>query len=61
MRLPDPDEKGNIYIDLWKDVKGAKTEDEYLSACKGAIATIYSSWKDDYQDWSQLRFDPIHP
>ncbi len=53
VRLPDPDEKGNIYIDLWKDVKGAKTEVEYLSACKGAIATIYSSWKDDYQDWSQ--------
>lgn len=53
VRLPDPDEKGNIYIDLWKDVKGARTEIEYLSACKGAIATIYSAWKDDYQEWTQ--------
>jgi type III restriction enzyme len=53
VRLPDPDEKGNIYIDIWQDVKGAKTEVEYLSACKGAIATIYSSWKDSYQEWTQ--------
>lgn len=53
VRLPDPDEKGNVYIDLWKDVKDAKTEIEYLTACKGAIATIYSSWKNDYQEWSQ--------
>lgn len=53
VRLPDPDEKGHIYIDLWKDVKGAKTEVEYLSACKGAIAMIYASWKDAYQEWAQ--------
>lgn len=53
VRLPDPDEKGNIYLDLWDHVKGAKTKEEYLSACKGAIATIYSSWRKDFQEWSQ--------
>lgn len=62
VRLPDPDEKGNIYLDLWEHVKGAKTEVEYLSACKGAIATIYSSWLKDYQEWSQLLdFEKITP
>ncbi len=62
VRLPDPDEKGNVYIDIWKDVKDSKTEVEYLSACKGAIATIYSSWKEAYQDWSQdLDFGQINP
>ncbi len=53
VRLPDPDEKGNIYLDLWDQVKGAKTKEEYLSACKGAIATIYSSWNTFYQEWAQ--------
>lgn len=52
VRLPDPDEKGGSgYIDLWDLVKGAKTKEEYLSACKGAIASIYSSWADDYKAW----------
>lgn len=51
VRLPDPDEKGRIYIDLWDLVKGAKTAQEYISACKGAIASIYSSWKKDYDEW----------
>jgi len=53
VRLPDPDEKGNIYIDLWDQVKGAKPKEEYLSACKGAIAMIYSSWSRDFQEWHQ--------
>jgi type III restriction enzyme len=43
VRLPDPDEQGRVYLDLWDLVKGAKTKDEYLRACKGAIASIYSS------------------
>lgn len=51
VRLPDPDEKGRVYLDLWEEVKGAKTKEEYLRACKGAIASIYSSWKKDYDDW----------
>jgi type III restriction enzyme len=51
VRLPDPDARGSIYIDLWDTVKGAKTKEEYLKACKGAIASIYSSWKKDYDDW----------
>ena len=51
VRLPDPDAHGSIYIDLWDTVKGAKTKEEYLRACKGAIASIYSSWKKDYDDW----------
>lgn len=51
VRLPDPDEHGNVYLDLWDLVKGAKTKEEYLRACKGAIASIYSSWKKDYDEW----------
>src|SRR6266566_4511458 len=53
VRLPDPDEKGRIYLDLWDLVRGAKTKEEYLRACKGAIASIYASWSRDYQDWVQ--------
>jgi type III restriction enzyme len=51
VRLPDPDEKGRIYLDLWDSVKGAKTAEEYIRSCKGAIASIYSSWRKDYADW----------
>ena len=54
VRLPDPDEQGRIYIDLWDEVKGAKTKDEYLRACKGAIASIYASWKQDYEEWEKI-------
>lgn len=53
VRLPDPDEQGRIYLDLWSLVKGTKTKEEYLRSCKGAIASIYASWSRDYQDWSQ--------
>lgn len=57
VRLPDPDEHGRVYLDLWDLVKGAKTKEEYLRACKGAIASIYSSWKKDYEEWaSTLEF-----
>lgn len=52
VRLPDPDEQGRVYLDLWDLVKGAKTKEEYLRACKGAIASIYSSWKKDYDEWA---------
>ncbi len=52
VRLPDPDEQGRVYLDLWDLVKDAKTKEEYLRACKGAIASIYSSWKKDYDEWS---------
>lgn len=52
VRLPDPDERGRVYLDLWDLVKGAKTKEEYIRACKGAIASIYSSWKKDYDEWS---------
>lgn len=54
VRLPDPDEQGRVYLDLWDLVKGAKTKEEYLRACKGAIASIYSSWKKDYDEWASL-------
>ncbi len=54
VRLPDPDEQGRVYLDLWDLVKDAKTKEEYLRACKGAIASIYSSWKKDYDEWSRL-------
>ena len=52
VRLPDPDEQGHVYLDLWDDVKGTKTKEEYLRGCKGAIASIYASWKKEYNDWS---------
>jgi len=52
VRLPDPDEHGRVYLDLWDLVKGARTKEEYLRSCKGAIASIYSSWKKDYEEWS---------
>src|SRR5262249_55466101 len=52
VRLPDPDEQGRTYLDLWNLVKGARTKEEYLRACKGAIASIYASWRKDYEDWS---------
>ena len=51
VRLPDPDEKGRIYLDLWDSVKGARTKEEYIRACKGAIASIYSSWAKDFKEW----------
>jgi type III restriction enzyme len=52
VRLPDPDEHGKVYLDLWDLVKDAKTKEEYLRACKGAIASIYSSWKKDHDEWA---------
>ncbi|MGQ0656775.1 MAG: DEAD/DEAH box helicase [Chromatiales bacterium] len=51
VRLPDPDDKGSIYLDLWDFVKDARTEEEYILACKGAIASIYASWKNDFVEW----------
>jgi type III restriction enzyme len=54
VRLPDPDEHGKVYLDLWDLVKGARTKEEYLRACKGAVASIYSSWKKDYEEWLSL-------
>ena len=58
VRLPDPDEHGKIYLDLWDLVKGARTKDEYLRACRGAIASIYSSWRKDYEEWESM-FEPL--
>src|SRR5713226_8563818 len=34
VRLPDPEEQGSQYLDLWDLVKGARSKEEYLSACK---------------------------
>jgi type III restriction enzyme len=53
VRLPEPGEEGYQYLNLWDYVSGAKTKEEYLSGCKGAIASIYSSWKEDYLDWEE--------
>ena len=54
VRLPDPDEQGRVYLDLWDSVKGTKTKEEYLRECKGAIASIYASWSKDYQEWAEM-------
>ncbi len=57
VRLPDPDKEGRIYLDLWDLVKGAKTQEEYIKSCKGAIASIYASWSKDFKEWeSTLSF-----
>lgn len=60
VRLPDPDEQGSVYLDLWDLVKDAKTKEEYLRACKGAVASIYSSWKKDYEEWESI-FESLRP
>ena len=54
VRLPEPDAQGSQYLDLWSLVQGAKSKQEYLSQCKGAIASIYSSWSEDYKQWEQM-------
>lgn len=51
VRLPDPDEQGRIYLDLWDLVKGAKTKEEFLRACRGALEHIWSGWKKDFAEW----------
>lgn len=51
VRLPDPDEQGRVYLDLWDLVKQARTKEEYLRAGRGAIEHIYSGWKRDFLDW----------
>jgi hypothetical protein len=60
VRLPDPDESGRVYLDLWDQVKGSRTKDEYLRGCKGAIASIYASWKKDHDDWASV-FETMRP
>jgi type III restriction enzyme len=53
VRLPDPDEQGRVYLDLWDLVKQAKTKEEYLRSGRGAIEHIYSGWKKDFVEWEQ--------
>jgi len=54
VRVPDPDEKGNVtYLDLWDRVRSARSSVEYLSACRSAIASLYASWVEDFNAWSQ--------
>jgi type III restriction enzyme len=60
VRLPDPDEHGRVYLDLWDLVKGARTKEEYLRACRGAIQSMYSSWKKDRDEWSGM-FETMRP
>lgn len=60
VRLPDPDSEGRQYLDLWDLVKGARSKEEYLSSCKGAIASIYSDWSKDYQEWGGT-FEELRP
>jgi type III restriction enzyme len=62
VRLPDPDEQGRVYLDLWDLVKQAKTKEEYLRASRGAMEHIYSGWKKEFVEWSShlegLRIGP---
>ena len=52
VRLPDPDEQGRVYLDLWDLVKQATTKEEYLRASRGALEHIYSGWRKDFSEWS---------
>lgn len=62
VRLPDPDDRGHIYLDMWKDVKETRTKEEYLSACKGAIASLYAGWNEVFQDWQNtFEFMRVEP
>lgn len=54
VRLPEEAGQGSAYLGLWDDVKGAKTKEEYLSACKGAIASLYSNWAEDFDHWQSF-------
>jgi len=54
VRLPDPKDTGKIYIDLWGKVKEAKTKSQYLQGCQGAVASIYSSYKQSYEEWESI-------
>jgi type III restriction enzyme len=56
VRLPDPDEQGRVYLDLWDLVKQARTKEEYLRAGRGAIEHIYSGWKRDFVEWDSHLF-----
>jgi hypothetical protein len=51
VRLPEDVGPSAAYLDLWDHVRGAKTQREYLTQCRRAIASIYSGWKDDFEDW----------
>ena len=53
VRIPDPESEGAGYLDLWDRVKGAKTKREFLDGARGAIESIYASWKDDFIDWEK--------
>jgi type III restriction enzyme len=52
VRLPEVEGQGPVFLDLWDRVREAKTEIEYISACKEAIAALYSSWGDDFEKWA---------
>lgn len=54
VRLPEERGQQRIYLDLWDKVKQARTKPEYLSACRGAIEHLYSSWSQDYLQWKNL-------
>lgn len=51
VRLPDPTEEGYRYLNLWDSISAARTKEEYLAGCKGAIANMYSSWLKDFNEW----------
>jgi type III restriction enzyme len=53
VRLPDPDQQGRIFLDLWDLVKAAKTKEEYLRAGRGALEHIYSGWRREFLEWEK--------
>lgn len=56
VRLPDVEqlEYASVFLDLWEAVSKTKTEQEYLSATRGAIEHLYGSWERAFSEWEEL-------
>lgn len=63
VRLPDVEqlEYASVFLDLWDAVSKTKTEQEYLSATRGAIEHLYGSWEQAFTEWEALPPDQRGP
>lgn len=63
VRLPDVERLDYAvnFLDLWEAVSKTKTEQEYLSATKGAIEHLYGAWEQAFAEWEVLPEDQRGP
>ena len=56
VRLPDVEklDYAVLFLELWEAVSKTKTEQEYLSATKGAIEHLYGAWEQAFTEWEAL-------